>query len=184
MTKTIYIEGKEGRAGVRGPKGDLALCLVGLLPPLLRKSDALGFIADRTISLPFFFAIRSIKRMTTLAHRFSFVDRSKRARVLKGILPHGYKPKMPYRNAASILAQMINNHSIGDSSIVRKVSDPVGSPSLFSKVKRAVSILIKRALPQTTFTYLFPFTIESFCLFFGPVFHVGHSTPSCSLVNR
>ncbi len=152
----------------------LTLNFICFFQPLTSKTFFLFCLADRTISL---IAIFSIKLMTIFTKLFHLIDGSNRTTIFKSVLSLGNKAKMRWINAISMFTNMVNYHSIWNIAISKVISNPMGSSKFFLKIKRAITIFIKKCFPKMTIPDLFPKGIESNYVFLMYMFHIVHYIP-------
>lgn len=155
----------------------LTLNFISFYQPLLMKSLGFFCLTYRAISDT---AVFSIKRMSKLTMSFSSVYSTERIRVLKSILSGGNKLEMFYKNTSSVFTNMIYHHTFRYVAKNVIISKTVRSTILFSKIKTAISVLIKRVLPKQTLTDLFTITTKPIQLVFVNVFHVVQYIPISS----
>lgn len=157
----------------------LTLNTIGFFQPFLAKSLSLFALAFRTISL---FAILSIKRMSELTMSFHGIYSTERTRVFKRVLTSGNFTKMRYSYTISVLANMVNNHPITNTSVGDKVRHTMSAAILFTKVERAIAILIEFSFPQITLARPLRAIIKSVPFLTSyRLFHVPHGIPCNSL---
>ncbi len=138
--------------------------------PFFSKTIPFFIRANRTISL---FSIFPIQKMTFWAMSLHGIFVTYRIAVTKSIFSWCNKFQVFRINAIPVSTNMIYIHSFWNISVSKKICNSVCSSSFFYKIKRTISIFIKRICPKMTFSNLFPFCIKSSfrCV------HVSQCTP-------
>lgn len=150
-----------------------ALTINGIFgSPLRAKSFGLFSLADRAISL---FTIFPVKGMTILTMSPKGILRAYGIAVDQRVLARRNNSKMSDVHTVTVLTDMIDNHATRYVTSGYVVCDPVRATRLATKIKRTISISIKRELPQMAAVFLYPFTVES--VEFLCSNHITHSVP-------
>lgn len=140
--------------------------------PLRTKSVLFSFIANRAVSL---LTIFSIKLVTVFTVCSKGVFGSDRIAINKGVFSSSNHSQMGDIHTVSILADVVNDHTFFDSTIMDKVRNPMRSPVKSPKIKRTIAVFIKRAIPQMATVFFVPFRVKSGEFYISN--HVTHSIP-------
>lgn len=122
--------------------------------PFASETPLFLAFADRAIPLCSSFArlIGAVVRVPFRASGFCGVDSGLITRIQKGILGSRYQPKMARIHARTIRANVIHDHLGRDFVVSREPSDSMRSSVASAQIEAAITISIKRALPQPTTT--------------------------------
>lgn len=140
------------------------------LSPLFAKSCSFSILADRAVSL---LPILLIKWVSMFTVRLEGIPRRCRSRIDQCVLCRRDHSQMRRLNTMTILANMVNHHTVRYFAYIDKIRYTMRPTIFFPKVKRAVSVFIKRPLPQITSVFTVirsPFTVEP-RYFFGCSIH-------------
>lgn len=129
--------------------------------PPCSESFAFFSLTSRAITLV---AVLPVELVSSIAVGPKSVFCSDRVAIFERILSRADKSQVAWRNATSCATDMVNIHTSRDISAVSKVRNSVGSSSHFSEKESAITVFIKRSLPKTTVTDLFPLAVKSFLL--------------------
>lgn len=125
--------------------------------PFSSKSFRFFALAYRAVAL---FTILTVKRMAILTELSHSIHGRNRVRISQAILTRGYHSKMSRINTMSVLADVVNQHTLIDIPSSDEVCNTVRPPIELAEEKCAVSVSIERPSPKSTVAVGNPFTIK------------------------